>query len=138
MLPITIVTATKYHIIKLFHKSDKPGIVLIANGYYNSSSQCTHYAATELIIPKQEKVPGYLTSYNDLMPQWNLTNQQEAQKAAISLAQQRTQDHILTAYHDVGRGIEILKAEVQKMNTMIGRTYTHERQAWIRVSHTWT
>ena len=113
---ITIVTATKYRIIKLFHKSDKPGVVLIANGYYNSSSRCTHYAATELITPNQTKIPGYLTPYSDLVP-INLTNQQEAQKAAISLAQQRTQDNILTAYYDVGKGIEILKAEVQKMNT---------------------
>ena len=69
------------------------------------------------IIPKQEKVPGYSTLY-DFVP-INLTNQQEAQKAAISLAQERTQDHILTAYHDVGKGIEILKAEVQKMNTRL-------------------
>ena len=88
-VPITIVTPTKYRIIKLFHESDNPGIILIANGYYNSSSQCTHYAATELIIPKQEKVPGYLTPYDDLVP-INLTNQQVAQKAAISLAQKRT------------------------------------------------
>ena len=50
---ITIVTATKYRSIKLFHKSDKPGIVLIANGYYNSSSRCTHYAATELYPTKR-------------------------------------------------------------------------------------
>ena len=126
---ITIVTATKYHSIKLFHKSDKPGIVLIANGYYNSSSRCTHYAATELIIPNQKKIPGYLTPYNDLAP-INLTNQQEAQKAVISLAQQRTQDHILTAYHDVGKGIEILKAEVQKMNTRLEElTVMRERLA---------
>ena len=68
------------------------------------------------IIPNQKKIPGYLTPYNDLAP-INLTNQQEAQKAVISLAQQRTEDHILTAYHDSGKGIEILKAEVQKMNT---------------------
>ena len=117
-VPIRIVTSTKYRIIKLFHKSDYPGIILIANGYYNPSSRCTHYAATELIIPKQEMVPGYLTPYNDLVP-INLTNQQEAQKAAISLAQKGMQDHILTAYPDVVKGIKILKAEVQKMKTRL-------------------
>ena len=72
--------------IKLFHKSNDPDIVLIANGYYNTSSKCTHYAATELIIPDEEKVPGHLTPYEDLVP-INLTNQDEVCKSAISYTQ---------------------------------------------------
>ena len=96
-VPVTIITSTKYRVIKLFHKSDTSPIVLIANGYYGTSSKCTHYAATELIVPDQNHVPGNATPYDDLVP-INLTNQQEAQKAAISYAQCYAQDHILKEY----------------------------------------
>ena len=67
-VPISIITATKYHLIKLFHESNESSIVLIANGYYGTSAKCTHYAATELKTPDQNKIPGSLTPYNDLGP----------------------------------------------------------------------
>ena len=82
-VPINIITATKYHMIKLFHESDNTDIVVIANGCYGISTKCTHYAATELIVPDQNKVPGNATPYDDLVPV-NLTNQLEACKSAIS------------------------------------------------------
>ena len=82
-IPISIITATKYRLIKLFHESNESSIVLITNGYYATSAKCTHYAATELITPDQNKIPGSLTPYDDLIPV-NLTNQLEAQKAALS------------------------------------------------------
>ena len=85
-VPITIIMATKYRVIKLFHESKTSPIVLIANGYYRTSSKCTHYAATELIVPDQNQVPGNATPYDDLVP-INLTNQLEAQRAAISYTQ---------------------------------------------------
>ena len=78
--------AVKYRVIKLFHESETSPIVLIANGYYGTSSKCTHYAATELIVPDQNHVPGNATPYDDLVP-INLTNQLEAQRAAISYTQ---------------------------------------------------
>ena len=52
-VPISIITATKYHLIKLFHESNESSIVLIANGYYKTSAKCTHYTATELKTPDQ-------------------------------------------------------------------------------------
>ena len=55
-IPINIITATKYQMIKLFHESDNTDIVVRANGYYGTSSKCTHYTATELIVPDQNKV----------------------------------------------------------------------------------
>ena len=97
-VPITIITSTKYRVIKLFHESDTSPIVLTANGYYGTSSKCMHYTATELIVPDQNQVPGNATPYDDLVP-INLTNQQEAWKAAISYTQCCTQDHILKEYH---------------------------------------
>ena len=74
----------KYHVISLFDKSNEVDIMLIPNGYYNTSSKCTHYAAIELIRPQQEKVPGKLTAYDDLVP-INVTNQ-EVHKSAILYA----------------------------------------------------
>ena len=112
-LLITIISATKYWVIKLFHESDTSPIVLIANGYYGTSSKCTHYAGTELIVPDQKKVPGNATPYDDLVP-INLTNQQEGHKSAISYAQCHTQDHILTEFHNITRGMTILKSEMKK------------------------
>ena len=115
-IPINILTATKYHIIKLFHESDNTDIVVIANGYYGTSTKCTHYTATELIVPDQNKVPGNATPYDNLVPV-NLTNQQETCKSAISYAQCHTQDHILTEFHNISRGMVILKGEMKKMDT---------------------
>ena len=115
-IPINIITATKYQMIKLFHESDNTDIVVRANGYYGTSSKCTHYTATELIVPDQNKVPGNATPYDDLFPV-NLTNQQEAHKSAISYAQHHTQDHILTEFHNISRGMVILKGEMKKMDT---------------------
>ena len=114
-IPITIITSTKYRVIKLFQESDTSPVVLIANGYYGTSSKCTHYAATELIVPDQNQVPRNATPYDDLVP-INLTNQQEAQKAAISYTQCRTLDHILKEYHNISTGMTILKSEIQKMD----------------------
>ena len=99
-VPITIITATKYWVTKLFHESNSSLIVLIANGYYGTSTKCTHYATTELIVPDQNKIPGNATPYDDLVPV-NLMNQQEALKAAISYAQCHTQDHIFTEFHKI-------------------------------------
>ena len=115
-VPISIITATKYHLIKLFHESNESSIVLIANGYYGTSAKCTHYAATELITPDQNKKPGGLTPYDDLVPV-NLTNQLEAQKAALSYVQRRTQDHIPKEYKNISTGMVILKKEIKKMET---------------------
>ena len=115
-IPITIITATKYQVIKLFHESDSSPIVLIANGYYGTSSKCTHYRGTELIVPDQKKVPSNATPYDDLVP-INLTNQQEAHKSVIPYAQCHTQDHILTEFHNITRGMTILKSEMKKMET---------------------
>ena len=114
-IPINIITATKYQMIKLFHEGDNTNIVVIANGYYGISTKCTHYAATELIVPDQNKVPCNATPYDDLMPV-NLTNQQEAHKSAISYGQHCTQDHILTEFHNISRGMVILKGEMKKMD----------------------
>ena len=114
-IPINIITATKYWMIKLFHESDNTDIVVIVNGYYGTSTKCTHYAATELIVPDQNKVPGNATPYDDLIPV-NLTNQQEACKSAISYAQCCTHDHILTEFHNISRGMVILKGEMKKMD----------------------
>ena len=66
-VPITIITSTKYRVIKLFHESDTSPIALIANGYYGTSGKCMHYAATELIVPDQNQVPRNTTPY-DLVP----------------------------------------------------------------------
>ena len=85
-MPITIIMAMKYRVIKLFHKSKTSPIVLIANGYYGTSSKCTHCAATELIVPDQNQVPRNATPYDDLVP-INLTNQLEAWRAAVSYTQ---------------------------------------------------
>ena len=68
-----------------------------------------------MIGPDQNQVPRNATPYDDLVP-INLTNQQEAQKAAISYAQHRTQDHILKEYHNISTGMTILKLEMQKMD----------------------
>ena len=87
-----------------------------ANGYYGTSTKCTHYAATELIVPDQNKVSGNATPYDDLIPV-NLTNQLEAHKSVISYAQHHTQDHILTEFHNISRGMVILKGEMKKMDT---------------------
>ena len=67
-IPIMIITAKKYRVIKLFHESDTSPIVLIANRYYGTSSKCMHYAATELIVPDQNEVPRKATPYDDLVP----------------------------------------------------------------------
>ena len=72
-IPIIIIMSTKYRVIKLFHQSNTSPIVLIANGYYGTSSKCMHYTATELIIPDQNQVPRNTTPYDDLVP-INLTN----------------------------------------------------------------
>ena len=72
--------------------------------------------ATEFIVPDQNKVPGNATPYDDLIPV-NLTNQLEAHKSAISYAQHHTQDHILTEFHNISRGMVILKGEMKKMDT---------------------
>ena len=82
---ITIIMATKFRVIKLFPES-KTSIVLITNRYYGLSSKCTHYTATELIVPDQNQVPRNATPYDDLVP-INLTNQLEAWRAAISYTQ---------------------------------------------------
>ena len=115
-IPINIITATKYQMIKLFHESDNTDIVVTANGYYGTSTKCTHYTATELIVPDQNKVPGNATPYDDLIPV-NLTRQLEAHKSTISYAQCHTQDHILTEFHNISRGMVILKGEMKKMDT---------------------
>ena len=122
-IPITIITSTKYRVIKLFHESDTSPIVLIANGYYGTLSKCTHYTATELIVPDQNEVPGNATPCHVLVP-INLTNQQEAQKAAISYAQCHTQDHILKEYHNISTGMTILKSEMQKMDKWYNKLET--------------
>ena len=114
-MPITIIMATKYRVIKLFYESKTSPIVLIANGYYRTSSKCTHYTATELIVPDQNQVPGNATPYDDLVP-INLTNQLEAQRAAISHTQQCMQDHILREYHNISTGMSILKSKMEKMS----------------------
>ena len=56
-VPITIIMAMKYRVIKLFHESETSPIVLIANRYYGTSSKCMHYTATELIVPDQKSSP---------------------------------------------------------------------------------
>ena len=61
------------------------------------------------------RFPGNATPYDDLFPV-NLTNQQEAHKSAISYAQHHTQDHILTEFHNISRGMVILKGEMKKMD----------------------
>ena len=122
-VPITIITSTKYRVIKLFHETDTSPIVLIANGYYGTSSKCMHYAATELIVPDQNQVPRNATPYDDLV-RINLTNQQEAQKAAISYAQYCTQAHILKEYHNISTGMTILKSEIQKMDKWYNKLET--------------
>ena len=113
-VPITIITATKYRVIKLFHKSKTSPIVVKANGYYRTSSKVTHYAATELIVPDQNKVPRNATPCDDLVP-INLTNKMEACRAAISYTQRHMQDHILPEYHNISRGMGILKEKMEKM-----------------------
>ena len=105
----------KYRVIKLFHETETSPIVLIANGYYGTSSKCTHYTARELIVPDQNQVPGNTTPYDDLVP-INLTNQLEAQRAAISYTQWCMQDHILKEYHNISTGMSILKSEMEKIN----------------------
>ena len=90
--------ATKYRVIKLFHESETSPIVL-----------------TELIVTDQNQVPGNATPYDDLVP-INLTNQMEACRATISYTQRCMQDHILTEYHNISRGMGILKLKMEKMN----------------------
>ena len=82
-----------------------------------------HYAATELIVPDQKQVPGNATPYDDLVP-INLTNQQEAWKAAISYAQCCTQDHILKEYHNISTGMSILKSKMEKMDNQYSKLET--------------
>ena len=112
-VPITIITAMKYRVIKFFHKSETSPIVVIANGYYGTSSNVT-YKATELIVTDQNQVPGNATPYDDLVP-INLTNQMEACRAAILYTQRCMQDHILTQYHNISRGMGPLKSKMEKM-----------------------
>ena len=109
--------------IKLFHESDKTDIVVIANGYYGTSTKCTHYTATELIVPDQSKVLGNATPYDNLIPV-NLTNQQKAHKSAISYVQCHTQDNTLTEFHNISRGMVILKAEMKR--------WTQDQMNWKR------
>ena len=87
---------------------------MIANGYYRTSSKVTHYAATELIVTDQNQVPRNATPYDDLVP-INLTNQMEAHRAAILYTHRHTQDHILTQYHNISRGMGTLKSKMDKM-----------------------
>ena len=122
-MPITIIMAMKYRVIKLFHESETSPMVFIANRYHGTSSKCMHYAATELIVPDQNQVPRNATPYNDLVP-INLTNQQEAQKAAISYIQHHTQDHILKEYHNISTGVSILKSEMERMNKWYSKLET--------------
>ena len=67
-----------------------------------------------MIKPQSDNIPGNLTPY--LVP-IHLTNQDEAQKSVISYAQQRTQENLLTEFHDISRGMQILKCEMKKMDT---------------------
>ena len=80
-----------------------------------TSSKVTHYAATELIVPDQNQVPGNAIPYDDLVP-INLRNQMEARRAAISYTQRCMQDYILTQYHNISRGRGTLKSKTDKMN----------------------
>ena len=55
-------------VVKLFYESDTVPIVIIANGYYDTAMKCTHYSGTRMIVHEDEKVPGFNTPHDDLVP----------------------------------------------------------------------
>ena len=113
---ITIVSPLIYSPINLFHKEQKPKILIVTNGSdIYDKYRWTHFSATESNKEIVEELPGCGTPHQQLVTK-KVNDVEKHREIARTCSQDLAKTSALARYHETCSAIDYIEGELQALN----------------------